>query len=185
MTFSERDRKAGAGCLVAAGLLGFLPALLLGWWFGLTVWSNGRSALNAIQWSSVAAFVNSWWLLIRYGSDSENLSALFLLIIAGYLALLWQWIAFVSGLRTIFSERRLWAVSSGYFLGVMLFVAYAGYQEFKRLETNNVRYDKGAALTWGGLVCLIPVAFLSITFPLWLSTPKPRSEPTDTRSRSK
>lgn len=183
MTFTEHDRKAGAGCLVAAGLLGLLPALFFGCWFGLSVWSSGRLALNSIQWSSLAAFGNSWWLLIRYGSDSENPSGLFLLIITGYLALLWQWVAFVSGLRTLFSERRLWAVTSGYFLGVMVFVAYASYQEFKRLEAHDVEFDHSEALTWTACACLIPAAFLSITFPLWLSTPKPRREPTDTRSK--
>ncbi len=171
--FTEYDRKAGAGCLVAAGLLGLLPALFVGWWFAIEMRSNAQSAFSAIQWSSLGAFWKSWQYLLSSGSGSEHVVLLVFLIIVGYFTVIWQWIALVMGWRTLFYPRRLWAVSSGYFFGVIVFLLYMGYAEFRRLKEHNVQYSFEDAMTMGAIACAIPAAFLSITVPLWLSTPRP------------
>ena len=183
----ERDSRDGAGCLVILGLLGLLPLLLIGWWFGLEIRSNVQSAFNSIQWGSFTSFWKSWQYLIRNGSGSGNFAPLTFLIIGVYIGLLWQWIAYVLGWRTVFAPRRLWALSSWYFVAVILVLSLLSYQMegSKSATSDNSVYNRWSWLFLAMCFSIIPATFLSITLPLWLSTPRTRREPSDTRARSK
>ena len=174
MNITERDRKAGVGCVIVAGFLGLVPALLIG---GMIVWSNAQSVFGSIQFSSFAAFWSSILSLIRWRSGSGNFGALVWLIVAGYVVLFSQWVAVALDWRTLVSTRRVWAISSGYFAGVMIILITMEYGEFRRLEGQNVDFGVGAALTWGILICMFPASFLSITVPLWLATPRAPADP--------
>ena len=179
MNFTERDRNAGVGCLIVAGLLGLVPALFI---LGMIIWSNAHSGLRSMQFSSLAAFWSSILSLIRWGSGSAKFEVIALLIVAGYVVLFSQWIAVALAWRTLVSPRRVWAISSGYFAAVMIILVSMGYDEFQRLKEYNVDYGIGAALTWGVFICMIPASFLSLTVPLWLSTPRPIDDPADSNA---
>jgi hypothetical protein len=124
-----------------------------------------QAALGTIQFTSFSAFLKSWWALLRPKSHETHIEPIFMTIVAGYFVMMWQWVAYVAGWPTLFATRRLWAVSSAYFIGVALALLYLGYQQqLTRLEDF---------LVWAVVACLVPCVFLGITVPLWLSTPPP------------
>jgi hypothetical protein len=174
----ERSRKDGAGCLVLLGFIGLLPVLLLVWIYGAETLREARSVFGTIQLSGVTSIWSGLVQLIRYGSRGEGWSRLPLVFAVAYVVLLWQWTTLLCGWRTVVSERRLWAVSSGYFVSVILL---AGYICYKASETTGSSIeDSPGSNRWTWLVAtilvsLIPTCFLSITVPLWMMTPPAQS----------
>lgn len=149
-----------------AGLLAFVPALAVAVWI---IRYNINAGLRSLQFSNLSAFWSSILSLYRRHSDFAIFEALTVLIIVIYFVMLWQWISVFLGLRTLVSERRVWALSSAYFVTMTIIFVSLSCIACQRANENNVL---GRALMWTVLICLIPASFISITVPLWLSTPK-------------
>ena len=170
---AERTYRNAVGYLVILGFFGVLPVFFIGWFFGLEMISDMHSLIGSIRWSGPASIWQVFLQMIRYGSRGEAWSRLLLFFAAVYLVLLWQWVIAWCGWRTLVSERRLWAVSSGYFLAAILFFAGACYQAFGQ---NGAHVEDSAeANRWSWLLATIalstfPTAYLCVTVPLWVMT---------------
>ena len=150
----------GAGCLVGLGLLGLGPVVLV---ISAFAAANLRSALSTIQWTSVSGFFQSAWLWMATGSSMEEFSSLVWFFAISYCVLLWQWIVFWSGRRTLLSPSRLWAVSSAYFIAIVVIIVGKCHGTGEPL------------MNWLPktlLMSTIPVIYLTITIPLWLLIPR-------------
>jgi hypothetical protein len=159
------DEKYGAGCLVALGLAGLLPLLLVMW---VITTNSLQSAWYALDLTSLPDFARSVWRWMRRDSPTTQIISLILIFVFGYCALLWQWIVFVRGRRTLLSPRWLWAVSSAYFIAAIAVIA-------------GIYSTGGASREWLALTlvsCMIPTVFLTLTLPLWLLKIRPTHEPT-------
>lgn len=164
------DEMYGAGCLVTLGLIGLLPLLLIMW---VITAESLQSAWNAFVWTGPAEFLQSVWRWMRRGSPDTRIVSVFSIFAFGYCALLWQWIVFVVGGRTLLSPSRLWAVSSVYFMAMIAGILRAIYSG----PTTSEQSQDGLALA----CCVIPSVFLAVTLPLWLLKPRLFHESTKPR----
>jgi hypothetical protein len=175
MIASERERRVGAGCLVWLGTLVLWPALIVTWGFAGDSMGELQSALRSLQWTTLAAFWKSWLALFRPAPGSSHVDSLFLVMIVTYFAMMWQWVAHLSGWRTWFPARRLWAVSSGYFVVVGLASMNLCRPLLRgSMDAEGTAFLIAAAL-WIVIAWMVPAVFLAITVPLWLSTPAPKA----------
>jgi len=172
--FAERDRRAGTGCLVSAGFLLLLvvtPVLILVFRYRV------QSAWHALDWSSLRSFVTSVVGLFAR-SEGSWIEGAFAVLFFAFLFLLWQWVVFLWRRPLLVSPRRLWALSSGYFIVFIVLCLYAGFVEWPRLRGAQSDYDLADAIVFGFILCMISACFLSITLQLWLSTP-PSEKPSE------
>ena len=130
--------------MVALGVLGLWPALAVGLFCSVIAWDR---------------------LTAQYWSNEDIPGAIYLLIVLGYVLMLWQWIAVLAGWRTLLAARPLWAVSSIYFTVAPALIIYENYTF---LTDGEDAPDKWARVA---VVLFLPVLFLMLTIPLWLKTP--------------
>jgi len=167
MSASDRELRRGAGCVVSLGVLGLLPALTVGIFCGGLVWIRGVSVAQSIRWTSVGAFFASGLAILTPSHDENSAATVYLFIVLSYAVMFWQWIAAFTGWWTFLAPRRLWAVSSGYFIMAPALILYENYAFLSDPESAREKW------TLVGMVLFLPVMFLMLTIPLWLRTPRP------------
>ncbi len=161
---TRTDEANGVGCLVLLGAVALLVLIpmLLG-----VMWGNLRSLQNTLDLSGVAAFGKSLWRWLWQGGSS--VSAWFSFFGFGFCVLFWQWIAYFYRWRTIVAPRWLWAVSSAYFLFIVVAAAALSWPGWEAMDSTTNHSD--ALSTWVVIVLYVstfPGTFLCFTIPLWV-----------------
>jgi hypothetical protein len=168
MNASERDRGTGAGCLLVLGALFLLPSLMIGLWIAGESLRELQAIFSAFQWNSWSAFWANVLALFRPRGGPQLIPSLLFVMLLGYFVMMWQWMAHVCKWRLVLPPRRLWMMSSVYFITlalVLMHVTYPGFSsEWKQDGTKLLQ----GVISWVVISWLVPGTFLAITIPLWI-----------------
>jgi hypothetical protein len=157
---AQRIEKDGAGCLVGLGAVGLVPVLAILW---SLVSMNLEAAWSSLDWTSISALCQSAWQWVQRGGGHISITISWLFL-TGYCLLFWQWLAFRIGWRTLISSPRLWTVSSVFFGGLIVFVAYV----MSKATGSFAEWLKGTIAA-----CTIPGVLLAMALRLrLLNNPK-------------
>ena len=174
-TKSKRNEADAVGCLIILGALVLFPAFIYGWGSFLVFLQKLVPASRSIAWSDIPIIKRELlqWLLGRSeGGGTPRLVALFA---AGLVFLLWQWVAVLVNWRPRLPAKRIWMISSWYFVAAIIAFAAATWDTGDSRSTNSF----GAWLMITLLFSVVPGAFLAVTLPLWLLRRRRHPPPTD------
>jgi len=166
LTIRPNDEANGVGCLVLLGLVALLILIPL---LFVQMSANLRALRDALDWSGVAAFGRSLWRWFWHGGNS--MPAWFSFFGLGFCLFFWQWVAYFYRRRTILAPRWLWALSSAYFLVLILAVAALSWPGWKTMNAHSNANQGGAFSSW--IIAMLyfstfPGTFLCFTLPLWV-----------------
>ena len=164
------DEQSGVGCAVTLGIMGMIPVVPLLFSIGH---ASIRSLRSSLDYTGFRPFFKSLWWWLRYGPGTvhDGFAWIFGL---GFCALVWQWLGYRHKWPCVLSGKRLWAVSSIYFLVMLGMAVHLACRAPKGDDARTVMAFVFAA---------IPIPFLCLTVPLWHLTSQRKDEPTEAGSQ--